>query len=208
MNNVIDTLITQNKTNKMTEVTQNLSKVPLQPTVEGRSYSKIQFSRKEFVLRTALLVCTLGIVRCIANVIFQHALEKGKIDLATKAVKFGACDYLEMRDLGELKLLNQKESLKFLAAQIEFDKNKTTGGSQAAYEFIRARDDRRRWELDHSVTQDEIFLEALPNEKMPQVVYYTKSTQIAQGDYQEEHVGYRAFKDRPGILDVISHGIG
>lgn len=138
---------------------------------QEKKYTKINLSKIEISFRMFVIVITLGIARAILNVQFENALLRGDIEAAEKAIRWGACNYLDKFSLINLSRAKQPESLKFLSAQIIFNTRRTDGGSKAAKEFIEARDDCIQIGYQRKAIAD-----ALPNTRMPQVYFSTVFT--------------------------------
>lgn len=160
-------------------------------TNKGRAYTKIEYSLTVSFARTALMICTLGISRLIANYCFETALESDNISNAITAVKWGARDYLEANEIRALAYKEKNESLKFLLAQIKFDKSSPDGGSLEAFEFISARDNPSNYKdfEKQNTSIKKIFTEEL----MPRVYFYKLEIETSvQGCYDSQaEVAYR-----------------
>lgn len=84
----------------------------------GRQYTKVQMEKWTWIP----IIMSLGIFYLVQNHLFQKALFAGDLDAATKALKYGARTFTKRHDI--LNILENKkiESIKFLAAQIDFSK--------------------------------------------------------------------------------------
>lgn len=174
---------------KYVDYCSNKKSLPLLEVKGEEKYKKIDLTTNDWAIRTAFFIVTCGVSRIFLNLVFQKALEKGNIDLATRAVKWGAADYLMMNDLIKLSKDEKPESLKslkFLVAQVSFDTKDPTGGSIAAYQFIRARDDFRGLGQSEDY-QDKKFLDLVDNKTMPRVHFYVMKRYINWGETKDLH---------------------